>query len=177
MPGNRGKKYYWDSCLFLTWLKNEPRKPGEAEGIEEVVRLVHSNKAEIFTSVLTVTEVLESKMTDAEKTRFQDLFKRPNVVQVDVDSRVAGLAAEIRGHYLAIGAKISAPDSIHLATAIHYEADEFHTTDGGGDRKRKGDLIPLSGDVAGHKLVICTPFSRQPNLLPGSERPISFEEE
>jgi len=62
MPGRR-KKFYWDSCLFLTWLKNEPREPGEVEGIEEVARLIHAGKADLFTSVIAESEVLESKMT------------------------------------------------------------------------------------------------------------------
>lgn len=166
MPGKR--RFYWDSCLFLTWLKGEDRKPGEAEGIEEVVRLVEGNKAELFTSVMTKAEVLESKMTEEQKHRFTELFKRRNVVEVDLDPRVAKLAQIVREFYLARKTKLSVPDSIHLATAIHYAADEFHTTDGGGERKRRGDLIPLSGSVAGHDLKICTPNAKQLRLQLGS---------
>ena len=161
MPGK--KKYYWDSCIFIAWLKNEKHNPGEIEGIEAIAKLVMENKADLFTSELTRTEVLEGKMASEERERFQKLFQRRNVISVDLGSRVMDLSRTIRewNH------DISTQDSIHLATAILYEADEFHTTDGGGKRKRKGDLIPLSGNVAGHKLKICTPTSDQPGLLTG----------
>ena len=43
------------------------------------------------------------------------------------------------------------PDSIHLASAILYEAEVFYTFDGEGKKKRptRAKLLSLSGDVAG----------------------------
>ena len=162
MPGRR-KRFYWDSCLFLTWLKNEPRGPGETEGIEEVACLVHAGKADLFTSVIAESEVLESKMTPDQKERFQNLFKRRNVVRVDIDVRIASLAGQIRSYYSQRGMKVSTPDSLHLATAIHYGADELHTTD--------TDLLRFNGDAAGHKLTICIPRSGQLGLFGGLQPP------
>jgi hypothetical protein len=161
MPGK--KKYYWDSCTFIAWLKGEKHNLGELEGIEAIAKLVMENKADLFTSELTRTEVLEGKMTAEERERFQRLFQRRNVVSVDLSGRVMDLSRAIREWNNDIGTQ----DSIHLATAILYEANEFHTTDGGGKRKRRGDLIPLNGNVAGHALRICTPVSTQPNLFSG----------
>ena len=111
----------------------------------------------------TSTEVLKGKMTDEQRDRFTKLFQRRNVVQVDVTTRVLDLSEKIRNW----NPKISSPDAIHLATAILYEADEFHTTDGGGKRKRAGDLLPLDGNVAGHPLKICKPQAMQYSLLRG----------
>ena len=36
MPGNT-PIYYWDSCLFLAWLKDEERKLGEMDGVREII--------------------------------------------------------------------------------------------------------------------------------------------
>jgi integrase len=43
----------------------------------------------------------------------------------------------------------------HLASAIHFEVDEFHTFDEG--KKGGRSLLSLDGDVAGHRLRICKP--------------------
>jgi predicted nucleic acid-binding protein len=160
MPGKR-KKYYWDSCAFILWL-NEKGNQLVVDGLAQVVKEVESGQADLFTSALAKTEVLRGKMTAAQRDRFNRLFQRRNVVAVDITGRILTLSEEIREWQ----SKISVPDAIHLATAIIYEADEFHTTDGCGKRKRGGDLLPLNDNVAGHKLKICIP-SAPANLLTG----------
>ncbi len=157
------KKYYWCSCAFILWLDGNG-DPQDVDGLEEVVREVEAGRADIFTSAFTKTEVLEGKMTDTQRTLFNKLFQRRNVVPVDVTTRVLDLSTKIRNW----NPKISSSDAIHLATAIIYEADEFHTTDGGGKkRKHAGDLLPLNGNVAGYPLKICKPQARQFSLLRG----------
>ena len=46
-------KYYWDSNLFLALLKNEQRKTGEMEGLNEIVWMVDHGQANIVTSVVS----------------------------------------------------------------------------------------------------------------------------
>jgi predicted nucleic acid-binding protein len=162
MPGTKRRKYYWDASLFLAWLKNEPLDPSEIAGIEEVVRSIHGGKASLFTSVTTQSEVLESRITEEQKRQFENLFKRRNVVMMDVDIRVASLGGQIRNHYAGHGIKVSTPDSWHLATALHFEADELHSTD--------HHLLRFNGDVAGHKLNICVPISNQPAFVWGTNK-------
>jgi hypothetical protein len=29
--------YYWDTCLFLAWIKDEERKSGEMDGVREII--------------------------------------------------------------------------------------------------------------------------------------------
>jgi predicted nucleic acid-binding protein len=156
-------KYYWDSSAFIVWLVGEEHAPGDLQGFDDVTNQVERDKADLFTSEITKLEVLQGRMTPEQKDRFNRLFQRRNVVVVDMHGRVTQLSIQIREW----NPKISSPDAIHLATAILYEADEFHTTDGGGKRKRPGDLIPLSGNIAGHKLKICKPQVSQYNLLSG----------
>ena len=169
MPGKR-KKYYWDSCAFIIWLDQKGDQM-IVDGLAQVVKGVESGQADLFTSAITRTEVLKGKMTPEQRDKFNRLFQRRNVVPVDVTGRVLDLSEQIREWK----PKISVPDAIHLATAILYEADEFHTTDGGGKRKRTGDLLPLDGNVAGHKLKVCVPAAPRNLLsgvgpLPGTER-------
>ena len=41
----KGRTVYWDTCVVLSWIKNEQRKPGHMEGVEEAVREI--DKGEI----------------------------------------------------------------------------------------------------------------------------------
>lgn len=160
------KTYYWDTASFIAWLDGGKGHPGDVvAGFDEVATEITQNRASLCTSVLTHTEVLQGKLTPDQATRFDNLFKRRNVVSITVDSRIAKRASEIRNHYNEKGIKISTPDSIHLATAIIYEVDEFHTLDGDGQRKRPNDLLRLNGDVAGYPLHIRVPKAVQGSLL------------
>jgi predicted nucleic acid-binding protein len=88
-------------------------------------------------------------------TLFSGLLKR--LTRVSMDTKIATLAHDLRNHYAnAGGNKLKTPDAIHLATAILFRADEFHTFDEA--------LIALSGDVAGHRLIVCKPVAKNPEL-------------
>src|SRR5690349_6962543 len=137
------KTYYWDSSAFIAWLDGGKGHPKDViAGLEEIAREVNENRAILCTSVMTETEVLQGKLTPEQADKFQNLFKRRNVHSIAVDSRIAKKASEIRNYYNGRGRKLDSPDSIHLATAIIYGVDEFHTLDG-------DDLLRLNGDVPG----------------------------
>jgi predicted nucleic acid-binding protein len=158
--------YYWDTCLFLAWIKDEERKSGEMDGVREVIERHKKRDVKIMTSVITRVEVLQSKLPAGLENLIQGLMKR--ITAVSVETKVAGLAHDLRNHYAVNAAQnggklLSTPDAIHLATGILYRATEFHTFDNDGDAKHLG-LLPLSGNVAGHKLTICKPQARNPGL-------------
>jgi predicted nucleic acid-binding protein len=153
MPGNN-PLYYFDTCLFLAWLKDEERKSGEMDGVRDVIERSKKKNCRIMTSVLTSVEVLQSKIPAGVDTLFNGLLKR--ISRVGMDTKIAQLAHDIRDHYAKEGKKLKTPDAIHLATAILHRVDEFHTFD--------DQLIVLSGDVAGHRLVICKPETKNPQL-------------
>lgn len=161
MPGEN-PIYYWDACLFIAWLKDEERKIGEMDGVREVIERAKRREIKLITSVITIVEVLSDSIPTGMDTLFKGAMKRIN--QISVDIRVAGLAHDIRNDYVKRGGKtISTPDAIHLATAILYRANEFHTFDADGSRKSLG-LLQLSGNVAGNELVICKPQATRPQL-------------
>jgi predicted nucleic acid-binding protein len=152
MPGS--PLYYWDTCLFLAWLKDEERKVGEMDGVRDIIQRMKRRDARVMTSVLTSIEVLSARIPVGMDSLFKDTIKRLNRQSVDI--RVAQIAHDIRNHYAIAGRSLKTADSIHLATAILYRADEFHTFD--------EQLISFSGNVGGHKLIVCKPETKSPQL-------------
>lgn len=159
--------FYWDSAPLITWITDEQRSAEEIAGLEEVVELVERGKAVLFTSAIWRVEVLDSSLTDKQVRTLKKLFEGRHITDVAADGRVFDMAHEIRNYYqikrntAPNQPKISTPDSIHLATAILYEATEFHTFDGASQNGGRGKLIGLNGNVAGHKLKICAPAGSQ----------------
>lgn len=154
--------YYWDTCIFLAWIKDEDRPIGDMDGVREIIELSKKRDAIIMTSVLTSVEVLSAYIPAGMDTLFQQLMRR--VQRVGIDTKIVTLAHDIRNHYTKQGSKtIGTPDAIHLATAIIYRATEFHTFDCDGSSRSLG-LIPLSGNVAGNRLTICKPQTNRPQL-------------
>ena len=146
----------------MAWIKDEERESGEMAGVREAVERVSRRDARIITSVITQIEVLSSHIPVGMDDLLKKLMRR--IEQVSVDIKVAGLAHDVRDHYARAGGKtVSTPDSIHFATAILYRANEFHTFDQKGSSRSLG-LLPLFGNVGGHKLIICKPEAKQPQL-------------
>lgn len=166
--------YYWDSCLFLAWIKDEQRPTGEMDGVREIVERAKRREVKIITSVLTATEILESKLPAGMK-RLIDGMMKNRVNRIGMEIKVAQMAHDLRDHYANSsshgGKTISVPDAIHLATAILYRATEFHTFDGGKTGGKSLGLLQLSGNVAGHRLIICKPQARNPQLDLGKPMP------
>jgi len=155
-------KIYWDTCVFISWITNFPREAAEIAGMEYIVRGVDNSKIILITSVVTWIETLDGAMREESKNKFTEMLKRPNIIEVEVHRDIARLAHEIRNHYKGKGKITSVADSIHLATAIWAEVNEFHTFDGCG--AKKPGLLALNGDEILRGLKISTPRALQPTL-------------
>ena len=92
--------FYWDTCMFLAWIKDEQRPSGEMDGVREVVDRSKRRQVKIFTSVLTAVEVLQSRLPVGVEGLFAGFMKR--VHRIGIDSKVAALAHDIRDHYMAV---------------------------------------------------------------------------
>ncbi len=153
----RTLRYYWDSCVILAHLKNEVQKHPEVPIIK---RLLEANAAwenSILGSQIVKTEVLNFELNEEAISSFNAFYSQGQNNIADVDGRVAALAGEIR-HYYRVHPIIKGnsrrgvqtPDAIHLATAIVYKVDEFHTLDIG--------ILDLGDRVADkYDLNICKP--------------------
>jgi hypothetical protein len=159
---------YWDTCVFLAWIKGESCWPEDVtKGIEQIVEQNAAKEVILVTSVITLAEILQANLTVEQKDKVAGIFRNPTLQLIDVDRRVAGKAATIRAAYdsrtfnpdgaVKSGSIMGMGDSIHLATAVHFEVHEFQTLDGAGRRKRRFDLLTLDGNVAGARLAIKTP--------------------
>lgn len=168
MPG-KINTFYWDTCVFLAWIKNETRAPGEMEGVVSCVDAFHRRTANVVTSALTFSEITPAKVPSNALDILDGLLRRKNASVINVDRRIAKLASELRDFYQRDPAKwnnltLSTPDAIHLATAILYGVDQFHTFDEKDNNKSLG-LLPRDGDIAGHPLEIKKPGDNQQMIL------------
>jgi len=164
--------YYWDTCVFLVWLKNESeRAVGDMQGVVDCLNKFRRRELSLMTSVLTLTEITVAKVPAGTETLMETAMQRPNFSKLAIDLKVARLAKDLRNYYLSRpefkGKTLSVPDAIHLATAILNRATEFHTFDEkDGNRDKTLGLIPLSGNVGGHNLIIRKPPETDQGNLP-----------
>ena len=130
---------YWDSCVFIDALR---KTPGRWEHIRYLEDDARSGGSYIYTSTLTIAEVVRCKddetFTDAERRLIANYFTHSFVKIIPVDRIVARAAADIvRVH------RLKPPDAIHVATALRAKCAVLYTYDGvdGGGLLAKHDQI------------------------------------
>ncbi len=143
---------YWDSCIFYGFLKAEEHYDGCQAALQYYAQQVDEGEIILMTSVIALTEVLSAKISPEAAMQFRDFFKRRNVRLIEVNTRLALLAREIRDYYQKNSQKgftVGTPDAIHLASAILWKADEFHTFDKNDKPKfQELGLLGLNGKIA-----------------------------
>lgn len=175
--------FYWDTAPLIAWIQDEKREdPAEMDGLAEVLELVETGKAILITSVLWRAEVLDSKLDADQQKKLSAVFQGRYIQELSIDARIMDLAGEIRNRQRTDPRKdviknIRVPDAIHLASAIHYDATEFHTFDGKKADGSSASLLTLNGNVAGHRLKICVPRADQLRLQFGISSPAQSNEE
>jgi len=133
------RKIYWDTTCWLAWLNDERNWPQDVIlGIQEVVYEVEGATTLLFTSAVTRGEIFMGRLNLDQKHSF----------------------SQIREYHSARGQSVHTPDATHLATAVLYRADEFHTMDGLRPGKSKRGLLKLNGDVGGYQLRVVNPYPR-----------------
>ncbi len=161
------KVYYWDACIYLAWLNEETTHGEEClRAISSIATENRERKNTVITSAITYCEVL-GLIEEREKV-FRGSFRSQDHTAYDVDSAIAIKARELRSHFIQNpegNRKLATPDSIHLATAILYKADEFWTFDDGKKDKKSIGLLNLNRHPALGGLVVCKPYIAQPNLI------------
>lgn len=139
------RKVYLDSCVFIDWMKGIS-KPGdggltdaETTAVEDLIGETLSRKAIIVTSAISRCEVFDQGESDEAAIRYRTLRGDRHFQEVNPDIRIFDKAALIRRLDPRVGNsnknpalnKISTPDAIHLATAIHAKVEMLWTCDQG----------------------------------------------
>ena len=157
-----GERFYWDSSVWLAWLRDEQRPGTEMEGVADCLERVSTNEVLLMSGDIMRLEAVKDRIPAAKLPIFEAFTRRRNVHIVNclTDPRIGSLLADIKSFYRKLDSKdgrgeLTDFDATHLATAIHYKATAFHTFDGGGKGAR--GLLELDGNVAGCPLVICKP--------------------
>jgi predicted nucleic acid-binding protein len=133
MPGDIPRSY-WDSCVFLAWINNEPERAGV---VDSLLRSARAGEFEIITSVISVTEVAlaaEEKqsgtLSQTALLRIDRLCGPPSPVKlVEVSRLIATGARDLMRQAAPDGLSLKPPDAIHLSTAPRAHCDEFLTYD------------------------------------------------
>lgn len=122
-----------------------------------VISQARAGKVEIWTSALTLAEVFKitqngqpNQLDESKDHVFEEYLEQDFVTVVQVDVDIGTYARRLLRQH----SRLKKPaDAIHLASALTYSVDEFHTFD-------EVNLIPLSGQVsglAGNSMVISVP--------------------
>jgi len=73
-PSKATSTIYWDSCIFIAWIKDEKRPAGEMDGVYECVDRVQAGTIRLITSVFTRTEVFESDLPAHVRSQYAALL-------------------------------------------------------------------------------------------------------
>jgi len=146
---------FWDSGVFTAFLCDESDKYDVAS-IEQYLDEAKAGDLRIYTSTVASAEVLPTHLVKVGS--FEEFLEdyQGAVVAIDPQPNVMALAGRLRSLPFKKGPsdkrRLSVPDAIILATAIHvrddYEVglDHFHTFDGGGKKDLDGSrAIPILG--------------------------------
>lgn len=145
---------YWDSSVFLAWLKPETSRHRQCRDILDEAEL---GKLRIVTSAITLTEVIKlkgsPKLKAEDEAKIAKFFKQPYLVVYQLNRRIG----EDARHLIWLHSKLEPKDSIHLATADYAKVLEVHTFDA-------KHMIPLDGRIGTPPLRICEPQLDQSKL-------------
>jgi len=129
------KLHYWDSCVFLAFLKNEKDKINDCISV-----LKAAENGQV------ILEKGQPKLPKESEEKIRDFFRHEWIYIYDVDRKVGELARELMWQYQALKPK----DATHVATAIKARVDVLDTFDDG--------LLKLSGEIGDPPLIIRKPF-------------------
>jgi predicted nucleic acid-binding protein len=123
------ERHYWDTTTWID-LHNEPVTI-PAGPCRTLWTAVEKGSIELLFSAITIAEVL-NKPDDGsprpwpDPNDFDKIFDHDRLVLVQVDRAVAERVRSIRRRI-----SIKTPDAIHIACALHYNADQLISRDAG----------------------------------------------
>lgn len=127
MAAPRAESRYWDSDCFLGWLLGEADK---VDGCRQVLDAADEGRVRIFTSTLTIAEVLHLRgrpgIDANQRQAVQRFFDRRYIVPVPLMREVAELARDLHWEQ-----NIAPKDAVHVASALSAGLELLNTFDRG----------------------------------------------
>ena len=121
------ERRYWDSNVFLAWIKGEE---GRVEVCEEIAQMAHREECTIVTSAITLAEVVRPRhkgkpeMTEEEDRQILAFFSNPFIRFVDLTPPLAAQSRQLQWRY-GLGVR----DAIHVVSAIAAKATVIESYD------------------------------------------------
>ena len=126
--------YYWDSCVFLSYIMNEKDR---ASTVLNLLEEAENGRVKICTSIISIVEVAFAKTEKDKKSLSPEIEKKINelwlpaspIKILDFYELIAKDSRDLIR--LTIGKKyrVRPADAIHLTTAKKIGATEFHSYD------------------------------------------------
>jgi hypothetical protein len=161
------RKVYIDSCCFIDMVKTKLGRKLATEREKDVWHLkslLEANRdgeVRVFTSTFTIAECShdgDGKISDAVKNEFSRfLMSGQYVVLVQLTPFIAQRARDLRWTY---GLALKPADSVHVASAMEMECEEFLSSDVKLERllKAKAALTKIGLPVRGGRETQCLPM-------------------
>lgn len=128
---------YWDSSLFIKWLKEEDRW----QEVDAVLQKARNDEMLIVTSALTLAEVVkidaERKIPKKEREKVVALFDEPMIEKISITPITGVLARDLVWEH-----NIDPKDALHVAAAFERRVPVFHCYD--GRLKKRGEKSVLN---------------------------------
>jgi predicted nucleic acid-binding protein len=113
---------YWDSCVFLAYVNEEP---GRVQVIRDIWdEIANSKDSKIVTATVSVVEAASGGREKARKQLdpqveaiLDDMWRDPSVLLVDLSTKVIFMARKLVRDAIPYGWSLQPPDAIQLATA------------------------------------------------------------
>lgn len=165
--------YYWDSCIFLTYIKAENDQPDLLAAVDYYAEEFKKGNCIITTSTITRTEIIEINTPPEAYKIFQKMWDR--IEPIGAFTPIYDMAEEIRNKiYITqnvdgIDKKklLSLFDAVHLSSAIWLnKVKEFHTKDDGKCGRDCGILTIAREIEKKYGLKVLSPILDQPGLFP-----------
>lgn len=151
---------YWDTCLFIAYLKNSPDERTAADAVDALIRSAQATPQERLIVVSTLVLAELRRHPNYDKSRYdiiRDIFytNRPYVRIVTLTPYIADIASTIGSDNPAL----TPADTVHVATALSARVDALLTLDGRHEhgRRRRRDLLEYNGKIGIPPLSIIPP--------------------
>ena len=162
-------RYYWDSCVFLSYVEATPGRVGD---IESLLEDAEAGRCDIYTSVLSVSEVafveaekLTRTLDPAIEASIDALWTLPSPVKVvEVFRPIVDEARRLVRASMQQSLRLKPMDALHLATAHRLNVDVVHTYDGPMQANAGLITIPVRPPVAVQGNIFNIPAPPAPQL-------------